>query len=145
MIGGKNIRKWMEFQFPHNLKAKVIDDLGSSKREIQFNIPVEEYLTKIGHMPLPPYIHEKLNNPERYQTVYGDQTGSAAAPTAGLHFTNDLMNHLKSKGIQFAEVTLHVGLDTFAPVTEENAEEHLIHREWCEVTKDTADMINRAH
>lgn len=145
LIGGKKVKKEMELAISNDLRAKIIDELGSSRRRIRFNLPVEDYLTNYGQMPLPPYIHEKLINPERYQTVYSDRIGSAAAPTAGLHFTNELMNHLKSKGIQIAEVTLHVGLDTFLPVTEENAEDHLIHSEWCEVTQVTTDQINFAH
>jgi S-adenosylmethionine:tRNA ribosyltransferase-isomerase len=145
LIGGKKVKKEMELAVSNNLRVKIIEELDSSKRRIQFNLPVEDYLTDYGQMPLPPYIHEKLLDPERYQTVYGDRAGSAAAPTAGLHFTNELMNHLKCKGIQFAEVTLHVGLDTFLPVTEENAEDHLIHSEWCEVTQVTTDQINFAH
>ena len=95
-------------------------------------------------MPLPPYIHERLNDPERYQTVYARQPGSAAAPTAGLHFTVELMDHLRSSGVHFCEVTLHVGLDTFAPVTEESPLEHVIHTECCELSPETAQVINRA-
>jgi S-adenosylmethionine:tRNA ribosyltransferase-isomerase len=94
-------------------------------------------------MPLPPYIHERLNDPERYQTIYANTTGSAAAPTAGLHFTPKLMEQLETQGIQFARVTLHVGLDTFAPVTEADPGEHKIHTEWCELTPETAEKINR--
>jgi S-adenosylmethionine:tRNA ribosyltransferase-isomerase len=98
-------------------------------------------------MPLPPYIHEKLRDPERYQTVYSNaaQSGSAAAPTAGLHFTPELMTALETEGIRFARVTLHVGLDTFAPVTEEDPATHQIHSEWCEVTPETAALINETH
>jgi len=145
LIGGKGIKKGMVLDLPEHLSAEVIEVLESSRRIIRFNKPIDKYLPSIGQMPLPPYIHEKLKDPERYQTIYADRTGSAAAPTAGLHFTSELMRSLKSKGVQFAEVTLHVGLDTFAPVTEENAEDHLIHREWCEVSQNTADMVNRAH
>ena len=93
-------------------------------------------------MPLPPYIHERLADPERYQTVYARQPGSAAAPTAGLHFTAELMERLKAMGVCFAEVTLHVGLDTFAPVTEDDPREHQIHTEWCELSPETAAQIN---
>jgi S-adenosylmethionine:tRNA ribosyltransferase-isomerase len=96
----------------------------------------------VGNVPLPPYIHEKLDDPERYQTVYAKEPGSAAAPTAGLHFTPRLLEELHVKGVRIAYVTLHVGLDTFAPVTEENPEEHKIHTEWCELTQETADAIN---
>ncbi|MEJ5225401.1 MAG: S-adenosylmethionine:tRNA ribosyltransferase-isomerase, partial [Anaerolineales bacterium] len=88
------------------------------------------------------YIHEKLSDPERYQTVYAKTPGSAAAPTAGLHFTPRLMDELRTKGIRFAEVTLHVGLDTFAPVTEDDPRQHVIHTEWCELAEDTARLIN---
>jgi len=94
-------------------------------------------------VPLPPYIHEKLSDPERYQTVYAREPGSAAAPTAGLHFTPRLLEELQAKGVKLAYVTLHVGLDTFAPVTEENPKEHIIHTEWCELTQETADLINQ--
>jgi S-adenosylmethionine:tRNA ribosyltransferase-isomerase len=93
-------------------------------------------------MPLPPYIHTHLENQERYQTVYANQPGSAAAPTAGLHFTPELMQSLREQGVRFAEVTLHVGLDTFAPVTEGDPAEHKIHTEWCELNAETAAQIN---
>src|SRR6266487_116132 len=99
-------------------------------------------LLKVEDGPLPPYIHEKLNDPERYQTVYAREPGSAAAPTAGLHFTLRLLEELQAKGVKVAYVTLHVGLDTFAPVTEDNPEEHKIHTEWCELSQETADLIN---
>jgi S-adenosylmethionine:tRNA ribosyltransferase-isomerase len=95
----------------------------------------------VGYIPLPPYIHEPLKDPERYQTVYAREPGSAAAPTAGLHFTPRLMDELKSQGVSFAEVTLHVGLDTFAPVTEDDPEKHQIHSEWCDVPPGTVNAI----
>ena len=145
LLGGKGINKGMKLEISGKLNAEVIDVFEGSRRLLRFNEPIDNYLPSIGQMPLPPYIHEKLKDPERYQTIYADQTGSAAAPTAGLHFTRGLMQSLKSKGVQFAEVTLHVGLDTFAPVTEENAEEHIIHKEWCEVTETAAYLVNRAH
>ena len=112
---------------------------------MRFDQPIEKYLEERGQMPLPPYIHEKLENPERYQTVYSKVPGSAAAPTAGLHFTPELMTHLNALGVEFANVTLHVGLDTFAPVNEEDPEEHHIHTEWCEVSPEAAEKINRFH
>jgi S-adenosylmethionine:tRNA ribosyltransferase-isomerase len=145
LLGGKGINKGMKIEISGKLNAEVIEVFEGSRRLLRFNKPIEHYLPSIGQMPLPPYIHEKLKDPERYQTVYADQNGSAAAPTAGLHFTSELIQTLKSKGVQFAEVTLHVGLDTFAPVTEENAEEHVIHQEWCEVTQSVVDLVNRAH
>jgi S-adenosylmethionine:tRNA ribosyltransferase-isomerase len=104
---------------------------------------LEPFFDKIGHLPLPPYIHLQLTDPERYQTVYAIKPGSAAAPTAGLHFTAELIAQLKRNGIHFAMVNLHVGLDTFAPVNEGDPKEHKIHTEWCQVTVETADRINQ--
>ena len=114
------------------------------RRLVRFDEPVEPFLQQVGQMPLPPYIHTPLQDPERYQTVYSHTPGSAAAPTAGLHFTPELMERLQAKGIGFADVTLHVGLDTFAPVTEDDPEEHQIHTEWCELTSAVAEQINAA-
>ena len=94
----------------------IIEELNGSERIIRFNQPLEPFFDKIGHVPLPPYIHLQLSDPERYQTVYAKNPGSVAAPTAGLHFTSELITKLKGDGIHFATVTLHVGLDTFAPV-----------------------------
>jgi len=124
------------------VQAEIIEILDGSERLIKFSEPIELYFSNVGNIPLPPYIHEKLNDPERYQTVYSRDVGSAAAPTAGLHFTPQLLDELKEKGVKLAYVTLHVGLDTFAPVTEENPEEHKIHTEWCELPQETADLIN---
>ena len=100
----------------------------------------------MGRCRCPPYIHERLEDPERYQTVYARESGSAAAPTAGLHFTPELIGKLKGQGIGFAYLTLHVGLDTFAPVTEEDPAEHIIHTEWCELGVDggRSDQPRRA-
>jgi S-adenosylmethionine:tRNA ribosyltransferase-isomerase len=124
------------------LRANVIEELDGSQRRIRFSEPVEPFFPRVGNVPLPPYIHEKLNDPERYQTVYAHEPGSAAAPTAGLHFTSRLLEELQGQGVRIAYVTLHVGLDTFAPVTENNPEEHIIHTEWCELKQKTADMVN---
>jgi S-adenosylmethionine:tRNA ribosyltransferase-isomerase len=142
LVGGKGLVVGKKLQLEEGPQVLISGDLGGSKRVIQFEGPVEDYLDQKGQMPLPPYIHERLDNPERYQTVYARQAGSAAAPTAGLHFTPELMAALSDRGVQFARVTLHVGLDTFAPVTEDNPEEHHIHTEWCEVTSETAHLIN---
>ena len=125
------------------VRAEIIEILNGSERLIKFSEPIEPYFSQVGNVPLPPYIHEKLNDPERYQTVYAKEPGSAAAPTAGLHFTPRLLDELQTKGVKIAYVTLHVGLDTFAPVTEENPEEHKIHSEWCQVSQETADLINQ--
>jgi S-adenosylmethionine:tRNA ribosyltransferase-isomerase len=125
------------------VRAEIIEMLNGSERLIQFSEPIEPYFSKVGHVPLPPYIHEKLTDPERYQTVYAREPGSAAAPTAGLHFTPRLMDELQAKGVKIAYVTLHVGLDTFAPVTEDDPAEHQIHTEWCELPQETADAVNQ--
>ncbi|MEI8131140.1 MAG: tRNA preQ1(34) S-adenosylmethionine ribosyltransferase-isomerase QueA [Leptolinea sp.] len=144
LVGGKRLLPGKTLQMENGTQVNIVADLGGSRRLVRFSEPVEAYLEHNGEMPLPPYIHERLNDPNRYQTVYADQPGSAAAPTAGLHFTPELMAHLQEMGIGLAEVTLHVGLDTFAPVTEENADEHVIHTEWCELTPEAAAQINSA-
>jgi S-adenosylmethionine:tRNA ribosyltransferase-isomerase len=125
-----------------SVHAEILEILEGSERLIKFSEPIEPYFSNVGNIPLPPYIHEKLSDPERYQTVYSRDVGSAAAPTAGLHFTPQLLDEIKEKGVKIAYVTLHVGLDTFAPVTEENPNEHKIHTEWCELSQETADLIN---
>lgn len=144
LVGGKRLLPGKTLRLGNGTLVHIELDLGGSRRQVRFAEPVEAFLEQNGEMPLPPYIHERLNNPERYQTVYADQSGSAAAPTAGLHFTPELLARLKEMGVGLAEVTLHVGLDTFAPVTEENADEHVIHTEWCEVTPEAAAQINAA-
>ena len=103
-----------------------------------------ELLDKLGEVPLPPYIHEKLNDPDRYQTVYAKNVGSSAAPTAGLHFTNDLLERLKAKGVEILYVTLHIGLGTFRPVAVDTIEEHHMHTEMYKMTKEVADKLNEA-
>jgi S-adenosylmethionine:tRNA ribosyltransferase-isomerase len=143
LVGGKGLRVGKKVRVDDGPHAEIMEILEGSERLIKFSEPIEPYFSKVGNVPLPPYIHEKLNDPERYQTVYSRDVGSAAAPTAGLHFTPQLLNELKEKGVKIAYVTLHVGLDTFAPVTEENPEEHKIHTEWCELSQETADIINQ--
>ncbi len=142
LVGGKRVSPGMKLALENGPQAEILENLEGSRRLVRFSQPVEAYLEQAGQMPLPPYIHTPLANPERYQTVYARQPGSAAAPTAGLHFTPELMAHLTGNGIQFAEVTLHVGLDTFAPVTEDDPQTHHIHTEWCEVTPAAAEQIN---
>jgi S-adenosylmethionine:tRNA ribosyltransferase-isomerase len=105
-------------------------------------MPLEPVLEDVGHVPLPPYIHAPLDEGERYQTVYAREPGSAAAPTAGLHFTKKLIAQLKDNGVRFGSVLLHVGLDTFAPVTEDDPAEHKIHTEWCQLSPEVASLIN---
>jgi S-adenosylmethionine:tRNA ribosyltransferase-isomerase len=149
LVGGKGLVAGRKLQIEPakpagvTLLATVEQVLDGAERRIHFERPLEDSFQDIGHVPLPPYIHTHLDDPERYQTVYARTSGSAAAPTAGLHFTPELMEHLKEDGVQFATVTLHVGLDTFAPVNEDDPTEHKIHTEWCRVTKQTVDMINR--
>ncbi len=143
MVGGKRVKVGTRLSIQGVVEAEVEKVLDGPRRLLRFSQPVDDLLEQIGQMPLPPYIHEKLQDPARYQTVYADQTGSAAAPTAGLHFTPKLLATLEQAGIGLAEVTLHVGLDTFAPVTEDEVTEHHIHTEWCQLTADTAGQINR--
>jgi S-adenosylmethionine:tRNA ribosyltransferase-isomerase len=142
LVGGKGMKVGMRVQVGGGPQAEIIADLEGSRRLVKFLSPIENLLPDVGQMPLPPYIHTPLENPERYQTVYSKESGSAAAPTAGLHFTPELMTELEGKDIRFARVTLHVGLDTFAPVTEDDPLEHKIHSEWCEVTQVASDLIN---
>jgi S-adenosylmethionine:tRNA ribosyltransferase-isomerase len=129
---------------PAQVTAMVTEDLGDSRRLIEFNQPVDSLLAEIGHTPLPPYIHTTLADAERYQTIYSRVAGSAAAPTAGLHFSPELLLALREKGILLDYVTLHIGLDTFKPVTVEQVERHTIHREYARLTPDTARHINEA-
>lgn len=143
LVGGKGLQPGRVLQVENGPAAKIAEKLQGAQRLVHFAEPIEQYFSAAGHVPLPPYIHEKLADPERYQTVYSKLPGSTAAPTAGLHFTPQLIDALKSNGIRFAEVTLHVGLDTFAPVKEDNPSEHVIHREWCELDQTTADLVNQ--
>jgi S-adenosylmethionine:tRNA ribosyltransferase-isomerase len=144
LVGGKGLRVGSKVRVDDGPEAQIVEMLNGSERLLLFSEPIEPYFSKVGHVPLPPYIHEKLDDPERYQTVYAREPGSAAAPTAGLHFTSRLLDELQSKGIKLAYVTLHVGLDTFAPVTEENPEVHKIHTEWCELPQETTVAIHDA-
>lgn len=143
LVGGKHLGQGQLLQVENGPQALIVAQLEGSQRLVRFSQPIEIYLQKAGHVPLPPYIRAYQGDPERYQTVYNKVPGSAAAPTAGLHFTETLMDNLKAQGIGFAEITLHVGLDTFAPVTEADAQTHQIHKEWCELTQEAADQINQ--
>ncbi|MBQ7097856.1 MAG: tRNA preQ1(34) S-adenosylmethionine ribosyltransferase-isomerase QueA [Clostridia bacterium] len=143
---GKKAKLGSRFEFGNGLLiAEVIEVKNDGNRIVRFEFEGvwEEILDTLGEMPLPPYIKEKLKDKDRYQTVYSKIEGSAAAPTAGLHFTNELLEKIKAKGINIAFVTLHVGLGTFRPVSTENIEEHHMHSEYYEVTQETADIINR--
>jgi len=126
------------------LVGEVIEQAGEGTRVVEFEAPIEPLLDELGVVPLPPYIHEPLEEPERYQTIYARVRGSVAAPTAGLHFTPQLMGELGDKGAEFAFVTLHIGLDTFRPVRTENVEDHPMHSEYCQLSPEVAEQINRA-
>jgi len=149
LVGGKRIRPgtWLEIldeSLHCALAAKVIEAREGPQRIVRFGQPIEPLFGSVGVTPLPPYIHTPLANPERYQTIYSHTPGSAAAPTAGLHFTPDLMLALRSQGVEFGLVTLHIGLDTFKPVDEERVEDHRIHTEWCSLSPEVARQINEA-
>lgn len=128
------------------LKAKCIElkEEGIRVFELQYKGILYEILDSLGEMPLPPYIHEKLEDKNRYQTVYAKNIGSAAAPTAGLHFTEELLTKIKEKGINIVYLTLHVGLGTFRPVNVEDITKHIMHSEYYEMSKETADILNKA-
>ena len=120
-----------------------VEEIGGRTVRFIYDGVFEEILDRLGEMPLPPYIHEKLKDRDRYQTVYAKQDGSAAAPTAGLHFTPELLDRIRQKGITVVPVLLHVGLGTFRPVKVEDAEKHVMHSEFCRVTQEAADTLNR--
>lgn len=143
---GKKCRDGVKFIVNNELALTVMSKTDDGGRIISFSFDgvFEDILSRVGEMPLPPYIHEKLKDKDRYQTVYCKEEGSAAAPTAGLHFTLRLIDELKAKGVEFAEVNLHVGLGTFRPVKVENAEEHKMHVEFCEISAENAKKINSA-
>lgn len=140
---GKKAKIGTEFDFS-GIMDGVIEDIGlEGIRVIRFDSKENIYtaLDKIGQMPLPPYIREQLKDNERYQTIYSDPIGSAAAPTAGLHFTNELLDKIKEKGIKTAYVTLHVGLGTFRPVKEDKITDHIMHSEHYEIPQETVELI----
>jgi S-adenosylmethionine:tRNA ribosyltransferase-isomerase len=134
---------------PSNLHTKrpiiltIREDLGEARRLIEFSQPINARLDEVGHVPLPPYIHETLADAERYQTIFSRRDGSAAAPTAGLHFTPEILLALREKEVAFDTVTLHIGLDTFKPVAVEHVEAHPIHREWARLNPETAHRLNQ--
>jgi S-adenosylmethionine:tRNA ribosyltransferase-isomerase len=142
---GKKARPGTRISFGHGLLVgEIIDMLEEGNRQVQFKYQgiFEEILDQLGQMPLPPYITHELEDKNRYQTVYAKYEGSAAAPTAGLHFTNELLAEIEEMGIRIANVTLHVGLGTFRPVKVDNVLEHHMHSEFYQVTQEAADIIN---
>ncbi|HBA49488.1 MAG TPA: tRNA preQ1(34) S-adenosylmethionine ribosyltransferase-isomerase QueA [Lachnospiraceae bacterium] len=143
---GKKCRPGTRLTFGNGLlKARVLETVEEGNRLIQFEYSgvFEEVLDALGEMPLPPYITHKLRDKNRYQTVYAKYEGSAAAPTAGLHFTRELLEEIEAKGVRIAYVTLHVGLGTFRPVKEENVLDHHMHSESFQISEEAAEMINR--
>ena len=146
---GKRAKVGASFTFGGKLRATVTGIVDGGNRTVKFEYDTKKYdsiyaiLDKIGNMPLPPYITKKLENKDDYQTVYAKENGSAAAPTAGLHFTEELIEKIKAKGVGYGEVTLHVGLGTFRPVKVEKIEEHLMHGEYFTISDEVANEINR--
>lgn len=143
---GKKAKPGKRFVFGNELRAEVLDIVNDGNRLVRFEYEglFENVLDKLGEMPLPPYITEKLADKERYQTVYSKHDGSAAAPTAGLHFTNELLEKIRNRGVNIAYVTLHVGLGTFRPVKADVIENHKMHSEFYVLDKENADIINNS-
>ena len=143
---GKKLQKGAQIKFSDELSCEILDttDFGGRIARFQYDGIFEEILDRLGETPLPPYIHEKLEDKERYQTVYNRERGSAAAPTAGLHFTRELLQKIRDMGVEEVFVTLHVGLGTFRPVNESRIEDHKMHREFYTVSQEAADAINKA-
>ena len=142
---GKKMKVGAKLNFGNGeLMAEVVAELEGGNRLVRFDYEgiFLEVLERLGKMPLPPYIKEELQDPERYQTVYSREIGSAAAPTAGLHFTKELLAQIEEMGVKLCYVTLHVGLGTFRPVKEEDITEHEMHSEFCMISRETADIIN---
>jgi S-adenosylmethionine:tRNA ribosyltransferase-isomerase len=147
LVGGKGLRPGVKVAIHGERKADaaiatILAQTESGGRLVAFEPPVENWLWQAGQVPLPPYIHEPLRDPERYQTVYSRIEGSAASSTAGLHFTPELLLRLRDDGVRLALVTLHIGLDTFRPVQTEEIEAHRIHREWASLSPETARAVN---
>lgn len=142
---GKKLKIGDTIEFRDGVKAEVISKKHDGTVALKFNVTDElvfKYAEKFGEVPTPPYVKQAPKDAQDYQTVYAQKTGSVAAPTAGFHFTPELMSKLRSKGVKIAYVTLHVGLGTFRPVMTENIEDHEMHEEWIEVSNDTAKLVN---
>jgi S-adenosylmethionine:tRNA ribosyltransferase-isomerase len=149
LVGGKRVRTGMQLTLldgpaghPTSTTAQVTEAGEGGLRVLAFSRPVLSVADRMGTTPLPPYIHAPLEDAERYQTIYAHTPGSAAAPTAGMHFTPELFHELRTLGVKSSYVTLHIGLDTFRPVSEPNIEEHAMHTEYCVLTPDSAQEIN---
>jgi S-adenosylmethionine:tRNA ribosyltransferase-isomerase len=148
LVGGKRIDTGVKLTVAREgatpVSAEVMEVLDGPERVIRFAEPINLLLDDLGEIPLPPYIHQPLADPERYQTIFSRHEGSAAAPTAGLHFTGDLLIALKEKGVEFAYCTLNIGLGTFQPVREDDPEKHKMHSEWASLSSHDAQLINEA-
>jgi len=151
LVRGKRVRAGVRLALldgpegpPTGAEAQVVEEGERGMRVLAFDRPVLPLAEQVGLTPLPPYIHTPLADAERYQTVYAHKPGSAAAPTAGLHFTPELLRQLREMGVQSAFVTLHIGLDTFRPVSEEHLEDHRMHTEYCTLTPEVAEQVNQA-
>lgn len=142
----RRVKVGTKVRFSDELEAEVLEKYDEGMILAKFNYEgiFIEKLDKLGEMPLPPYIHKKLKDQDRYQTIYADKLGSAAAPTAGLHFTKELLEQIKEKGVQIEYVTLHIGLGTFRPMTVEHIEDHHMHSEWFKMDEGTAERLNQA-
>lgn len=143
LVGGKSLRAGTRLSLDGGPQAEILEELPGARRVVRFASPISVLLDQIGEMPLPPYIHEPLARRDEYQTVFATIPGSAAAPTAGLHFTPALLERLRDSGVHVVRIVLHVGVDTFLPVTESDPAEHVIHTEWCQVSAEGAVVINR--
>lgn len=143
---GRRAKPGLRFKVNDELSVTVADVLEDGNRiiDLEYEGILEEILDRVGEMPLPPYITEKLQDKTRYQTVYAHESGSAAAPTAGLHFTDELLKRISDKGVEIVDVLLHVGLGTFRPVSVENVEEHHMHSEYYRCSEEAAERINAA-
>lgn len=144
LVGGQGLGQGKQVELENGTVATIEQELSGAQRIVGFARPLGPELDAIGKVPLPPYIHKPISAIDRYQTVYAREPGSAAAPTAGLHFTPELIQKLKDGGVQLAELTLHIGLDTFAPVNEESPQRHEMHTEWCQLSAEAAAQINSA-
>ncbi|MBU5355466.1 tRNA preQ1(34) S-adenosylmethionine ribosyltransferase-isomerase QueA [Paenibacillus barcinonensis] len=141
---GKKLRDGAVIVFSDELKAVIneVGEMGARTLTFEYNGIFQEILDRLGEMPLPPYIKETLDDRERYQTVYAKHEGSAAAPTAGLHFTDELLDQIRAKGVNIGFITLHVGLGTFRPMSVDVVEDHVMHEEYYSLSQETADLIN---
>jgi S-adenosylmethionine:tRNA ribosyltransferase-isomerase len=144
LVGGKGLRPGRRLQVEDGPQAEVVEQMDGARRLVRFDQPITPELERLGESPLPPYIHEPVRDPAEYQTVYARNPGSAAAPTAGLHFTPALLQSLEERGLRIGRITLHIGLDTFAPVKESDPRRHPIHSEWCSVPEAALEAVAAA-